>query len=240
MMIADEEDAYPRFSAAGRTFVYVLPCRDEDILKVGYSRNPLQRLHAFHRRYFQFFDLDRAVLLETERLRDARRIERIFLTGFAEYRAPPPLVVLQSAAGETEWLRGVAGRVDELARKIAADEGLTLHAPLRAWLRQRFDEHSDTLYECSMHMLDSIEYERFNVLPDAQDGRTAAGLRHLLDVYESLDQDLVGLVAPRVLAWYRILVWTPAGTPRCFRGASLLTVSGHETSRSVSQGFAVM
>ncbi len=202
-MIDDEEAAFPRSPAAGRTFVYVLPCRDEDILKVGYSRDPLQRMHALHRRYFQFFDLDRALLLDAERLRDARRVERMFITRFAEYRAPPPLVVRQAAAGETEWFRGVAGPVDELARKIAVDEGLTLHAPLRAWLRQRFEEHCDTLYECSMRLLDSIEYEQFNVPADAQDGRTAAALRHLLDVHEALDMDLRRLVSPRVLAWYR-------------------------------------
>jgi hypothetical protein len=202
-MIDDEEAAFPRSPAAGRTFVYVLPCRDEDILKVGYSRDPLQRMHALHRRYFQFFDLDRALLLDAERLRDARRVERMFITRFAEYRAPPPLVVRQAAAGETEWFRGVAGPVDELARKIAVDEGLTLHAPLRAWLRQRFEEHGDTLYECSMRLLDSIEYEQFNVPADAQDGRTAAALRHLLDVHEALGMDLRWLVSPRVLAWYR-------------------------------------
>lgn len=202
-MIDDEEAAFPRSPAAGRTFVYVLPCRDEDILKVGYSRDPLQRMHALHRRYFQFFDLDRALLLDAERLRDARRIERMFISGFAEHRAPPPLVVRQAAAGGTEWFRGVAGRADELARKIAADEGLTLHAPLRAWLRQRFEEHSDTLYECSMRLLDSIEYEHFNLSAEAYDGRTAAALRHLLDVHEALDLDLAGLVSPGVLAWYR-------------------------------------
>ena len=201
-MSTEEEAAYPRFAANGRTFVYMLPCRDEDMLKVGYSRDPLQRLHALHRRYFQFFDLDRAILLGTERLRDARRIERTLLARFAEYRAPPPLVVREAAAGRTEWFRGVANQVDELARKIATDEGLTLHAPLRAWLRQRFDEHSDTLYECSLRMLDSVEYEQFNVPPGAQDGRTAAALRHLLDVYAALDLDLARLVAPRVLAWY--------------------------------------
>lgn len=202
-MIDDEEAALPRSPAAGRTFVYVLPCRDEDILKVGYSRDPLQRMHALHRRYFQFFDLDRALLLDAERLRDARRIERVFISGFAEYRAPPPLAVRQAAAGETEWLRGVAGPVDELARKIAADEGLTLHAPLRAWLRQRFEEHSDTLYEYSMRLLDSIEYEQFNVPVDAQDGRTVAALRHRLEVTEALELDLRRLVSPCVLAWYR-------------------------------------
>lgn len=202
-MISDSEEvAYPRCAAQGRTFVYVLPCRDEDILKVGYSRDPLQRMHTLHRRYFQFFDLDRALLVDAERLRDARRIERLFITTFADYRAPAPLVVRDAAAGRTEWFRGVAGQVDELARKIAADEGLTLHAPLREWLRQRFDDHSDTLYACSLRMLDSIEYERFNLPQSEQSERTATSLRYLLDTYDALGFDMSQLVPPRVLVWY--------------------------------------
>lgn len=209
-MSDNEVVAYPRSAARGRTFVYVLPCRDEDVLKVGYSRNPIQRMQALHRRYFQFFDLDRAVLLDTDLLRDARRIERFFMTQFAEYRAPPPLVVRDAAAGQTEWFRGVADKAEALARKIATDEGLTLHAPLRAWLRQRFDEHSDSLYEYSIRMLDSIEYEKFNVRRDEQKGRTMVALRHLLDLYDALEFSLARLVPSRVSAWYR----DQDGTPR--------------------------
>lgn len=198
-----EADGYPRFVAPGRTYVYVLPSRDEDILKVGYSRNPLQRLHALHRRYFQFFDLDRALLLEAESLRDARRIERLFITDFADHRAPAPIVVRQAAAGQTEWFCGVADRADALARSMATEEGLTLHAPLRAWLRARLDAHSEILFDYSIRMLDSIEYEQFNVAPREQDDHAAASLRHLLDLYDELELDLSRLVPSRVLAWYR-------------------------------------
>lgn len=197
-----EEVFYPRFAVRGRTFVYVFPCRDEDILKVGFSRNPLQRLQALHRRYFQFFDLDRALLLEAGQLRDARRIERLFLTRFAECRAPAPLVVRQTAAGQTEWFRGISHQADELARKLAADERMPLHAPLRSWLRERFSEHCDALYDLATRMLDSIAYERFNLPADDQPGRTAAALRQLLDVYVALDFDLRELIAPPVLNWY--------------------------------------
>jgi hypothetical protein len=54
-----------------------------------------------------------------------------------------------------------------------------------------------------MRLLDSIEYEQFNVPVDAQDGRTVAALQHLLEVNEALELDLRRLVSPRVLAWYR-------------------------------------
>ncbi|HEX7663459.1 MAG TPA: GIY-YIG nuclease family protein, partial [Polyangiaceae bacterium] len=132
-MAASDEAAdapLPRFASRGRAFVYVLPCRDEDTLKVGFSRDPLQRLHALHRRFFRFFDLDRALLIETDRVRDARRIERRFITTFADQRAAAPLVVRDAAAGFTEWYRGVHADVDALARTIATDEGFALHAPL--------------------------------------------------------------------------------------------------------------
>ena len=88
----------PRFASRGRAFVYVLPCRDEDLLKIGFSRDPLQRMRALHRRFFDFFDLDRAFLVATDRVRDARRIERALLTAFADRRSPAPLVVPDAAA----------------------------------------------------------------------------------------------------------------------------------------------
>ncbi|HZX69804.1 MAG TPA: GIY-YIG nuclease family protein [Rhodanobacter sp.] len=204
LMTEEESTAYPRFAARGRTFVYLLPCLEQDTLKVGFSRNPLQRLHALHRRYFHFFDLDRALLVEVDRLRDARRIERLLINQFAEHRVPPPLVVRESAAGRTEWFGGVAGEAERLLRQLAAEEGLILHAPLRNWLRDRFDEHADVLYEHTLRLLDSIEYEMFNVPGHQQRGQTAAALRHLLDACESLGLDLDALVSSRVLTWYRL------------------------------------
>lgn len=211
MSCGDERDArvsdetqpgYPRVAARGRTFVYVLPCRDEDILKVGFSRDPLQRLHSLHRRYFDFFDLDRALLIDTDHLRDARRIERLFITRFAGSRAPAPLVVRQAAAGGTEWFRGVAGEVDALAHELAESEGWPLHAPLRSWLRARFEEHADRLYDWSLRMLDSIDYERFNLPAAQQTGQTAASLRHVLDACEAFGMELARFVPPRVVDWY--------------------------------------
>ncbi len=119
----DEEAIYPRFASRGRTFVYVLPCRHEDILKVGFSRDPLDRFRTLHRRFFEFFDLERGLLIHTDHLRDARRIERLFITTFADQRAPAPLVVPRSAAGHTEWFRGVSPQVDVLARQICEEQG---------------------------------------------------------------------------------------------------------------------
>src|SRR5215831_19585951 len=134
----DSESPIPRFASRGRAYVYVLPCRDEDLLKVGFSRDPLQRLQTLHARFFRFFDLDRAFLIATDTVRDARRIERRYIETFADRRSPAPLVVPDAAAGYTEWYRGAYADACALARDIVASEGWTLHAPLRAWLRDVF------------------------------------------------------------------------------------------------------
>lgn len=92
----------PRSPSKGRTFVYLLPWRDQDLLKVGYTREPLVRLRTLHRRYFEVFDLDRGLLLEADRLADARRIERDIIVRHAAQRSPAPLSVPDAAAGYSE------------------------------------------------------------------------------------------------------------------------------------------
>lgn len=167
------------------------------------------RLHALHRRYFHFFDLDRALLVEVDHLRDARRIERLLINRFAEHRAPPPLVVRQAAAGRTEWFSGVAGEADCLIRQLAAaEEGLMLHAPLRAWLHDLFNENADVLYEYSLRLLDAIEYELFNVPVDERRGLASAALHQLLSACEAAGLDLDKFLPLRVLTWYRD-TWLP-------------------------------
>ena len=201
-LAVNEEVAYPRFASRGRTFVYVLPCRDEDILKVGFSRDPLERLRTLHRRFFEFFDIERGLLIGTDHLRDARRIERLFITTFADCRAPAPLVVPQSAAGHTEWFRGVSPEVEALARGLCAEQGFTLHAPLSGWLRDRFGEWSELLFGWSAGMLEVIEYEHFNVPSAERSGRAGHALREVLDAYEALGMPVHERVPPAVLAWY--------------------------------------
>lgn len=202
-MSDDEQAGYPRFALSGRSFVYLLPCRDEDILKFGFSRDPLQRMQALHRRFFDFFDLDRALLIEVEKLSDARRIERAAMVRFARHRSPAPLVVRDAAAGKTEWFRGVATPGDAFMREMASEEGWILHDPLASWLSQRFGERGDVVYDWSMHMLDAIEYQHFNLPPEMRELRAERALRGFLDACESVHMDIGDLVPARVFAWYR-------------------------------------
>jgi hypothetical protein len=197
------DSSYPRFASRGRAFAYVLPCRDEDLLKVGFSRDPLQRLQTLHARFFRFFDLDRAFLIRTDYVRDARRIERRFITAFAEQRSPAPLVVPDSAAGYTEWYRGVYPDVAQMASALCETEGFTLHAPLRDWLRDVFIERGALLHAWSAKMLEVIEYERFNAPPAPTPSACERALANALDCFAELGIAIEPLVPEPVLSWYR-------------------------------------
>lgn len=201
------EDAFdspiPRFASRGRAFVYVLPCRDEDLLKVGFSRDPLQRMQTLHSRFFDFFDLDRAFLIATDHVRDARRIERAFLTTFADRRSPAPLVVPDAAAGYTEWHRGAYADSFAMAESIATKDGFVLHAPLRGWLRDVFVERRELLFAWSSKMLEAIEYERHNTPPSRRPSTIERALRDALDCFVELGIAIEPLVPGPVFSWYR-------------------------------------
>ncbi|TCV97761.1 T5orf172 domain-containing protein [Luteibacter rhizovicinus] len=199
----NEEALYPRFASRGCTFVYVLPCRDEDILKVGFSRDPMDRFRTLHRRFFEFFDLERGLLIRTDHLRDARSIERLFITTFATCRASAPLVVPRSAAGYTEWFRGVSPQAEALARRVCEEQGFILHAPLSAWVRGRLGEWSELLFGWSTRMLEMIEYQHFNTPPRERSRGVERALREVLDAYVALDVNIETLVPVSVLEWYR-------------------------------------
>jgi hypothetical protein len=199
-----ESDPFPRFLSAGPACVYVLPCREQDVLKVGFSRDPLQRLHTLHRRFFEFFDLDRALLIEADTVREARFIERALIQGFAGVRIPAPLAVRQAAGGRTEWFAGAAPDIETMARALALERGYVLYAPLSAWLRGRFTQSRDVLYGWSARMLDAVIYEQFNVpASGSADTRPARALRATLDMLVALDMDMPALVPPAVIAWYQ-------------------------------------
>ena len=196
-----DEFIHPRFASTGRTYVYVLPCQGEDLLKVGFTRDPLQRFCTLHRRFYTFFDLEAALLIETEHLREARRIERLFIERWPEHQAPAPLVIPHSAAGHTEWFRGIRAPVSDFAHTLAQRYGHEMHAPLRAWLSARFLERSDALFDWSLRMLDFIEYQALNVSLEERTGAYAQALGDALDACRSVGLDLDALFPGSVLRW---------------------------------------
>jgi hypothetical protein len=192
----------PRTAPRGRTFVYVLPSLGEDLTKVGFTQDPVQRFRAFHPRFFTLFDLEQGLLVETGRLRDARRLERLLIERWPDHRAAAPLLVSEAAGGHTEWFRGIGEELDAFVRRTAERYDYSLHAPLRAWLHARFSEHADQLYEWSLRLLEMIEWQAANLPPEARDPRYARGLIDTLDACRAVGMGLDDLLPPAVLAWY--------------------------------------
>lgn len=136
--------------AAGTSHVYVLPCAVEDLLKLGFSRDPLARIDSLHPRYFEVFDLGRGLLVETETVADARRLELRLRRPLAQHRAPAPLTVRLAAGGGTEWLRGALPALLQAVDDLEA-EGFRVHRPLHDWLRDAFRARSDRLHDWAEH-----------------------------------------------------------------------------------------
>ncbi|GAA0699985.1 hypothetical protein ISN75_11945 [Dyella marensis] len=195
-----EEFIQPRTLGRGRSYVYMLPCRDQDLLKIGFSREPLLRLRTLHPRFFDYFDLERGLLLEVERVAQARAVERDILLRHAPERSPAPLAVPDQAAGYTEWLRGVEPQVTARLRDVAEREACPLHG-LHDWVRQMFDAQSDRLYGLSLKLLEAIEYETFNVPEELSTGQSARSLAYILDACEAVGVDMAARFPEAVLAW---------------------------------------
>lgn len=200
---ADSADIYPRHAHRGRSFVYVLPCRDRDLLKIGFSRQPLHRFQTLHPRYFEFFDLERGILIETERVCDARRIERELISTFAGQRAEAPYEVPRSAAGYTEWFAGIHAPAIDQAARLCDTAGFALHRPVRAWLCKELATRLDLLFDWSDRLLEALEYERFN--PGAMSAQVAAErvLLDVLDAFVAFDIPIHAAVSGRVFSWHR-------------------------------------
>ncbi|RDI99938.1 GIY-YIG nuclease family protein [Dyella solisilvae] len=197
---SDQQSEEPRFASRGRAYVYVLPCRDADLLKVGFSRDPMQRLHDLHPRFFEFFDLGRGLLIEVDLVAQARRIERHFLTRWPECRAPAPLAVHAAAGGRTEWYRGVDAELTALARELAREESLPLHEPLRDWLARRLADRAGLLYDWSERMLAEASLEREH---HGAPGPFEHALLDTLSLCEAVGLPLEQLLPASVLAWHR-------------------------------------
>jgi len=169
----------------------------EDLLKLGFSRDPLTRWQQLHPRWFEAFDLDRSLLVATETVRDARTLELSLRRQLVLHNAPALLTVRRAAGGHTEWYRGAHGFLRDAARRLETD-GHVVHDPARPWLRAALRARGDQLYAWTEAMLS----------PDELDGiagptRMQHGVRDALDAFAALDIDIEPLLPPRVLAWYR-------------------------------------
>jgi T5orf172 domain len=169
------------------------------MLKLGFSRDPLLRMQTLHQRYFDFFDIERAFLIETDLVRDARRIERELAERISAHRAPAPLVVPAVAGGHTEWYRGAYSHLLDAAERLRSIQGYALRLSLRPWLSERLKQHVELLYEWVSRMVDEIDMARTNGIAVE---RQEATLRNALDAFSALGIPLSGRIPENVLQWY--------------------------------------
>ena len=124
-------------------FVYLFSLTDCTAFKVGFSCNPLQRIHTFSRRYYERFDLARSLLLRLDTEADARAIEAALKTELAEFRADSPSWVPPEAGGHTEWFAAMHFmRAEERLRIFLEDAGSRLIIDAAGYIRGELERFS--------------------------------------------------------------------------------------------------
>jgi hypothetical protein len=177
---------------AGRAFLYVL-CLDgaEDLLKVGISQHPLARWSAFHPRWFEAFDLEHSLFVETETRRDAQALETRLHRALDAHRCPVPMTMREQAGGATEWYRGahpvVRGFVEDLAT-----QGYVVHRTAKPWLVAAMRERQDAL-------VGLIEQAHADDNAGGLSAMQRRALRDLLDAHRALDPGIAATWPARLL-----------------------------------------
>jgi hypothetical protein len=139
------EPAAPASDYRGRAFLYVLVAAGaEDLLKVGLANDPLARWSAFHPRWFEAFDLDHSLLVETETRGDAQALETALHRALSLHACPVPLTMREAAGGGTEWFRGAYSPARRFVAGCAA-EGHVVHLGARPWLQAAMRLQRDRL-----------------------------------------------------------------------------------------------
>ncbi|HEU0306490.1 MAG TPA: GIY-YIG nuclease family protein [Lysobacter sp.] len=159
----------------GPGFVYVAVCSGpEDLLKVGLSHDPVARWSAFHRRWFEAFDLDQSLLIQTGTRREAQALETALHRLLRDHNCPAPLTMRCRFGGGTEWYRGACRSASEFAR-AAERQGHVLHAPARAWFARAMQGRADALAglldqamrDMASGAMTPAQYDALNDLVDA-------------------------------------------------------------------------
>lgn len=181
----------------GRCFLYIAPCAYEDLAKIGFSRDPLERLHSLHRRWFEFFLPARISLVELDTVREARALELALKRELTDLNTPVPLTIAREAAGHGEWYRGASDRLTQFVRQLET-QGHRVHAPADAWFRDALQARADLLYSWTEAALSVDELELRARITPAQ-----RAVRDVLDAYAAFDVELKERLPPAVWRWYR-------------------------------------
>lgn len=163
--------------------MYVAACSGaEDILKVGLSHDPVARWAAFHRRWFEAFDLDQSFLIQTETRRDAQTLETALHRLLREYNCPAPMTMRDQFGGATEWYRGAYDAALKFAH-ASGEQGHVLHMPARRWFEPTVRARAEGL----AGLLDQA-------LRDLRDGVISAAqlgaVHDLIDLHRAFDESI--------------------------------------------------
>ncbi len=178
-------------------FLYLLPCAGEDLVKLGISRDPLARARSLAPRWFEFFDLDRAWLLQADAIAEAQAWETALKRSLRPHNAPAPLLSVRAAGGHSEWFRGAHGAVLDYMRGMAG-QGFALH-PARPWLRGALARGSDSLYGWA----DALWQSMLDAGIDPSLHPLAPSLRDACDEQDAFALGVEDRMPAEVVRWYR-------------------------------------
>ena len=167
----------------GRAFLYALAAAGpEDLLKVGLTRDPLARWSSFHPRWFEAFDLDHSLLVETETRADAQALETRLHRMLVDHHCPMPITMREQAGGGTEWFRGAYTTVRRHIDELQAG-GFIVHCAATPWLQAAMRDRQDRLQGL---LRQALAEHMAGWLAPAQ----LQGLRDLVDAHRFLDPQL--------------------------------------------------
>jgi hypothetical protein len=181
-------------------YVYVLPLHNEDWLKLGVSNNPLRRAREFSLRFFDAFDLDQAILVETEGMRDAALLEKRLKQSLREHRAPRPLTIRTQAGGHTEWLRGAYPAV--LDACLTSPLTVALHTPAWNWFARAQWEERMLLNAWTSTLLRNIGLEPDVVLHERLPAALQLHLSNALDAFHAFGWRVEDYLPAALQEWY--------------------------------------
>ncbi|HEY6640993.1 GIY-YIG nuclease family protein [Povalibacter sp.] len=128
-------------------FVYLFALTDCSAFKVGFSNNPLQRIHTFSPRYFERFDLHQSLVLRLDSIDAARALEAELKQVLAQACIDCPSWVPREAGGFTEWFGAPQfGLAEERLRSIDALDGNLRLATAADFIRNELI-HSSAAFE---------------------------------------------------------------------------------------------
>jgi hypothetical protein len=186
---------FRRTLSRGPASVYVLPHRGDAFLKLGFSRDPLARMQRLHPRYFDFFDIERAILIETPRVKEARAIETQLKRELVEHRAPAPLDIRHDAGGESEWYRGAYEII--VSKLDGYEEIYTVFRDARWRFAELLRKQSALTFEWAV-----LQWRVLNEGDDFAVARAKSALENALDAFRCFDIAITDIVPPDVAAWY--------------------------------------